>query len=351
MMELLRRLLNLPRGASSFADAIDTLHFTVFGLALLGAFGVTALTIWFVVRHHEEGGSRRGSPRGLPAKLEWAIISGLLALFVAFWVVGYRQYVAMATPPEDTFDVYVIGKQWMWSFAYADGGASNYELYVPVGKPVRLLLTSRDVIHSFYVPDMRIKQDAVPGRMTMAWFTALEPGTYQVLCAEYCGLSHSRMRGSVVALQPEEYERRRSQQWDTPARTEQPREPTHSLVEMGTRIAAERGCLRCHTLDGTPHLGPTWAGLYMSELALVDGRRVQADPEYLTRSMMDPDAQVRDGFAPIMPSYMGVLEAPEVAALVALIRSLQDRTPTEPPTTPLPEPTEPPPTLPTGGAR
>ncbi len=346
MMELIRTLLMLPSGASSFADGLDLLHFTVISISVLGAVGVTAMTAWFVTRRQR---GRRGA-RGIPFKLEGAIIAGLLACFVGFWVVGYRQYVAMATPPADSFDVYVIGKQWMWSFAYADGGASNYELYVPVGKPVRILLTSRDVIHSFFVPNLRIKQDAVPGRMTTAWFTAIEPGDYPVLCAEYCGLSHSRMRGRVIALPPQEYEHWRSQQPAGPGLMgEVPaRDDAASLATMGERIAGERGCLRCHTLDGTPHLGPSWAGVYMQELALQDGSRVVADPEYLTRSMMDPDAQLREGFSAIMPSYQGVLEAPEVAALVALIRTLQDRAPTDPATTPLPDQAEPPPTLPSG---
>jgi len=358
MIEWLRVLLNLPTGASTFADGIDALHMAVFAIALLGTFGITALTIGFVVRHHEQGGSRRGSPRGVARKVEYSLISGLLVLFVAFWVVGYRQYVAMATPPTDTFDVYVIGKQWMWSFAYADGATSNYDLYVPVGRPVRLLLTSRDVIHSFFVPDMRIKQDAVPGRMTTAWFQATKPGAFEVLCAEYCGLSHSRMRGRVVALPPEDYERYRRADWDVARLSDDPRaigghevvknERTDatSLVQMGRRIAEERGCLRCHTLDGTPHLGPSWAGIYDTELQLEDGRTVRADPAYLTRSMMDPNVELHAGYTPIMPSYMGVLDAPEVAALVELIRSLQTRTQADPRVVPLPAQTGSPLTLP-----
>lgn len=249
--------------------------------------------------------------------------------------------------PDDTFDVYVIGKQWMWSFAYADGGASNHDLYVPVGRPVRLLLTSRDVIHSFFVPAMRIKQDAVPGRMTIAWFQAVRPGRYEVLCAEFCGVSHSRMRGNVVALAPEDYEAHRRAHWDVPAGGSSPAlagesppqsddDAAHSLVAMGKRIAADRGCLRCHTLDGTPHLGPTFAGLDLATVPLEGGRTAVADAAYLTRAMMDPTADVHAGFAPIMPSYMGLLDAPEVAALVALIRSLRDVTRGDRPEVPLP---------------
>lgn len=357
MTELMRWLLYLPRPASTFARGLDYLHATIIFITLAGATGVTALTIWFVVHHHEARGGRRGRRRGISSKTEYGIIGGLLAFFVAVWVIGYRQYVVMATPPDETFDVYVIGKQWMWAFAYADGAVSNRDLYVPVGKPVRLLLTSRDVIHSFFVPEMRIKQDAVPGRMTVAWFQATEPGTYEVLCAEYCGLSHSRMRGHVIALPVADYAAWRRAQWDPSNRANNPPlagslpeevlgEPAESLVTMGRTVAAERGCLRCHTLDGTPHLGPSWAGLYMSEVLLEDGKRVRADATYLTRSMMDPTVEVHAGYAPIMPSYMGLLDAPEVAALVELIRSLEERTATDLPATPLPAQTDRAPPLP-----
>jgi cytochrome c oxidase subunit 2 len=359
--ELVRWLLHLPEAASSFASGIDTLHAIIIGITLAGAVGMTGLTVAFVIRHDENGGSRGTAPRGVPRRLEYGVIAGLLVMFLGFWVVGYRQYVAMATPPDDTFDVYVIGKQWMWSFAYADGGASNHDLYVPRGKPVRLLLTSRDVIHSFFVPAMRIKQDAVPGRMTVAWFEAIREGEYEVLCAEFCGLSHSRMRGRVVVLSPERYEALRRAQYDPPggeqlgrglmvesnrSATSSARAQLTSMSERGRDVAAERGCLRCHTLDGTPHLGPSWAGLYMSNIPLDDGQTVVADPAYLTRAMMDPTAEVHAGYSAIMPSYAGLLDAPEVAALVELMRRLRDVAPADGPPVPLPAKADRPPTLP-----
>lgn len=352
MNDFIRYVLHLPRQASTFAAGLDQLHFTILALTILGVFGITLATLGFLVRH-ESSQKPRNTPRGASKVFEVTMISGMLAMFVAFWIVGYQQYIHIATPPSNTFDVYVIGKKWMWAFAYADGGASNYDLYVPVGKPVRLFLTSRDVIHSFFVPAMRTKQDAVPGRMTVSWFEVKEPGTYQILCAEYCGLSHSRMRGRVIALPPQEYERFRSQHWDVAERGVSDQRPlTHnaesrvseSLITQGRRIAAERGCLRCHTLDGTPHLGPSWAGLYQSTVPLEDGSQVVADAGYLTRSMMDPTADVHEGFAPIMPSYMGLLDAPEVASIVELIRSLRDVNVVQG-RAPLPVPTEASPTL------
>src|SRR5262249_20360715 len=127
--------------------------------------------------------------------------------FLSWWVIGSRLFVRMRVPPSDTLDVYVIAKQWMWKFAYPNGGRSIAEAYVPAHRPIKLIMTSRDVIHSFFVPEFRIKQDVIPGRYTTAWFEATEPGTYQILCAEYCGTSHSTMRGEVVVLEPSDYER------------------------------------------------------------------------------------------------------------------------------------------------
>src|SRR5262249_31321508 len=152
-------------------------------------------------------------------------------------------------------------------------------LYVPAGRPVKLIMTSRDVIHSFYVPDFRVKQDVVPGRYTTAWFEANAPGAYEILCAEYCGQGHSTMRCPVVALSPADYER-----WLGGAAPAQQR----SLLRTGERVAADQGCLRCHTLDGTPHIGPTWAGLYGAVVPLEGGGEVKADEAYITESMMDP---------------------------------------------------------------
>jgi cytochrome c oxidase subunit 2 len=329
MNELMRRLLALPEQASTAAHGIDVLHYVVIGTSVLGAIGVAAAVVIFLLRFHRRAAytpPRRA--RRLPLWSEIVAIAGLLALFLAFWIVGFRQFVRLQTPPPGAIDVYVVGKQWMWTFAYPDGTAQIGDLYVPVGRPVRLLLTSRDVIHSFYVPAFRVKQDAVPGRTTQAWFEVTRPGTYDVLCTEYCGTEHSKMRGRVIALPEADFTR-----W-----TEGAARPGQDLASAGARIAAERGCLRCHTLDGTPHLGPTWAGVHGATIPLEGGGRVRADEAYLTESMMDPERKLRAGYQPIMPSYRGLLDAAEVAALVELIRSLPARAeaPSPPPAAPLP---------------
>ena len=200
------------------------------------------------------------------------------------------------------------------------------ELTVPVHTPIKLVMTSRDVIHSFYVPAFRMKHDVVPGHYYTAWFEAKTAGTFPIECAEYCGTSHSRMLGTVRVLEPDDYRR-----WleDHPRPTAEGSEGAGAtaggdLAATGREVASRRACFNCHTLDGQPHIGPTWAGLFGSRVKLADGRTVVADEAYLTRSMMEPQEEVVDGFKPVMPSYRGLLQAPEVGALVEFMRSIRD---------------------------
>ncbi|HVY25709.1 MAG TPA: cytochrome c oxidase subunit II [Polyangiaceae bacterium] len=339
MNELLRRLLFLPPQGTSLAREVDYLHYSVVLSTMAGSAVVAATAMWFAVRYRRRSPTTAGesevaeaAPR-LSYGFELAAILGLLALFVGWWVVGFRQFVKLETPPLDALTIQVVAKQWMWTFAYPSGAASNAVLYVPASRAVKLVLTSRDVIHSFYVPAFRIKQDAVPGQSTSIWFEAEQPGTYPVYCAEYCGTDHSTMRAQVVVLPSEDFARRleRLPPLDIPAADGfgsgplvRSRSDGTSLARLGEGVAARHGCLRCHTLDGTPHVGPTWARLYQSDVALEDGTSVRADESYLTESMMDPRVKVRRGFAAVMPTYQGVLDAAEVGALVELIRSLRD---------------------------
>lgn len=339
--EVLRRILFLPVQGSTLAQRIDALHYAVILSTMAGAFLVTLAGGYLLLRYRRrlpepaipnvEAGSQLSPP------LKVAALAALAALFLAFWAVGVRQYMELRVAPEGAMNVYVTAKKWMWKFAYPEGARSIGVLYVPAGRPVRLVMTSRDVIHSFFVPDFRVKQDVVPGRYTTVWFEAVAPGRYEILCSQYCGTGHSTMRGEVVALSAEDYARwlrgaPEPAQIAAPAYTPPalgrpdaaiPLQPS-SLVRQGQRVAAEQGCLRCHTLDGTPHIGPTWGGLYHARVPLEGGGEATADEAYLTESMMDPLSKIHRGYPPVMPSYLGKLDGPETAALVELIRSLAD---------------------------
>jgi cytochrome c oxidase subunit II len=340
--ELFRRILFLPEQGSTVAPDVDALHYFVIGVTMAGAAACTLVGAYLLARYRrgryghgedEYGASALSQPSILPLWVEVGVIGGLLLLFLFIWWLGFRQYVRLRVPPEDAQEVYVVGKKWMWEFAHPEGGGSIGVLTVPANRPIKLVITSRDVIHSFFVPDFRIKQDAVPGRYTTAWFEAARPGAYEILCTEYCGAGHSTMRGTVVALGPEDYERWLAGtrepaiaglQYSPPAVLGEhaPREPL-DLPSVGMRKAAQVGCLRCHSLDGTPHIGPSWAGTFGQMVQLTDGTRVRVDEAYLTESMMDPRRKVRAGFTPVMPPYHGILAPGDVAALVELIRSLR----------------------------
>jgi cytochrome c oxidase subunit II len=341
----LRTILFLPPEASTAAVELDTLHYFVISVTMIGAGGVGLVATILLVRYYRRK-DRLPTPRvEEPLLLEVGAIAGLLVLFITWWAIGYAQYLRIHDVPDDTLEVYVTGKQWMWKFAYTDGRSTAGVLVVPQDEPVRLMITSRDVIHSFYVPAFRLKRDAVPGRYTMMWFQATEVGSHRILCAEYCGQAHSRMWGRVVVLPRPQYER-----WldgevprlvaealqDAPSVGQQAlgHRPAESLAERGLEAATRYGCMSCHTLDGQDHIGPTWRGLYRAERELTDGRVVLADEDYLTQSMMDPNVQVVAGYESVMPSYAGVLNPRDVAPILELIKSL--RVTHEPPAIELP---------------
>jgi len=365
--EFLRTILFLPSQSSTIARDIDGLHYFVIIVTMLGATAVALFAGYFILKYRRS--AARGTlgldanahhgPGGMPYWLEFAVIAFLLVLFLVWWIIGFRQFVHIQTPPANTLDIHVTGKQWMWTFVYPSGHTSNGVLYVPTNRPVRLIMSSRDVIHSFFVPQFRVKKDVVPGRVTELWFEVEEPGVYPVFCTEYCGEGHSTMRAEVVALTGQNYvaaieELDRLQvpgpRYVEPAVVGQvPGEPV-SLAEMGERVAVTQGCLRCHTADGTPHIGPTWAGVFGTRVELEDGNEVVADAAYLTESMMDPNAKIRRGYPALMPSYQGLLTAAEVGALVEYIRELA-REPRELRASPLVPPTAPSIELPTESPR
>jgi cytochrome c oxidase subunit 2 len=328
--ELMRKLLFLPPELSEHARQVDALHFFVISTTMVAAAGVFATALWFFVRYRRRPGDG-ATPRIEPKAIHEVLFVGVpLAFFLLWFAIGFPQYVRLQQPPRDAQDVYVQGKKWMWKFAYPGGPSAVDVLRVPAGRPVRLLITSRDVIHSFFVPALRIKQDALPGRYTQTWFNAERPGRYEIFCAEYCGLSHSGMMAELVVMPQAEFDQWLTQQRRglaqaqdaAPARGE-PVRAASSVVEEGRRIAGEQGCLKCHSVDGTRHIGPTWVDLYLRHEKLESGKDIVADEAYLTKSMMDPGADIARGFQNVMPTYQGKLAPPEAAAIVEFIKSLK----------------------------
>ena len=310
-------VLALPPEASTTASDIDALHLAVISTTMLGSIAVATVAAWFVVKYRRRVEGEKTPHLEASAFHEWGVGLGIFALFLAFWWVGFRQYVAIRTAPDNCTTVYVTAKQWMWKFTYDDGAASNDVLTVPIGRPVKLIMTSRDVIHSFYVPAFRLKQDVLPGRYVTLWFEPTQTGDFELFCAEYCGLSHSNMHGLVRVVSAEKYSQ-------IIAESKTDRSGEDDLVARGKLVAEQRQCVACHTIETSTRVGPSWNYLYGSWETLSDGRRVLVDDEYLTRSMMEPNADIVAGYKSVMPSYLGVIDPAETAALVAYIRSLRD---------------------------
>jgi cytochrome c oxidase subunit 2 len=330
MSELLNNILFLPEAASTFAERVDMLHHFVVGTTMVMSAGVGLAALFMFFRYRRRLPAQATEYVVPTLKTEFLFVSVPLVFFLAWFGIGFRDFTWVTTPPKDAMDVYVMGKQWMWKFAYPEGPNGVNVLHVPANRPVRLLITSRDVLHSFYVPAFRIKMDALPGRYTQAWFNATKPGTYQVLCTEYCGLSHSKMLAEVVVLSPEDFEEWLKEQKRGRLASRQDALADTSLVppvarmsEQGQKLAGSQGCFKCHSMDGSQHIGPTFLGMYDRVERLADGQSVRVDEAYITQSMMDPGAHIVAGYKNVMPTFQGKLQGADTAAIVEFIKSLR----------------------------
>lgn len=249
---------------------------------------------------------------------------------MVIFVWGYAVYHKMVSAPADAMEIQVIGKQWLWQFQYDDGRSTINEFYVPVNRPVRLKMTSTDVLHSFFIPNFRVKQDVVPGMYSSVWFEATVPGKHQVYCTEYCGAAHSKMLAHVVALEPEDWENwkrgkkilaEEKPQLETPSRAE----VQVALVDQGKAHFQAKGCVACHSVDGASKgsMGPTLKGVFGTSVDLMSGGPVVADENYIRESIENPTAKIVKGFNPIMPTFKGLISDMEMNALIAYIKSLK----------------------------
>lgn len=296
--------------ASSTATRIDALFWSMVALCGLVALGVFGAMIFFCIRY------RRGSPadrtgrhnQSLGVELTWTLIP--FALFIGVFAWSLFLFAQARTPPANAQTIYVVAKQWMWKVQHPAGQREINTLHVPLGEPVRLTMTSQDVIHSFYVPAFRVKQDVLPGRYTQLWFTATRLGTFPLFCAEYCGMDHSKMGGAVVVMNPSQYAL-----WLSGHAT------SESLAARGAALFRSRGCSGCHGTNASVP-APDLQGLYGHSVHLSDGTSVIADERYLHDSILLPDTQVVAGYAPIMPSFSGQLTEEDMLALIAYIKSL-----------------------------
>jgi cytochrome c oxidase subunit 2 len=288
-------------------DALFIFLLILSGLMTLLIF--TALAYFAARYRHRKGVLAEQIEGSIPLELTWSIIP--LGVFMVIFAWGAVVYFQQRTPARDATEVYVVAKQWMWKLEHAEGQREINSLHVPVGRNVKLIMTSQDVIHSFFVPEFRIKQDVLPGRYTVAWFQATKPGTYHLFCAEYCGTQHSGMIGSIVVMEPAQYEAWMSGGSNGP------------LSATGEKIFAELGCATCHRTDSQGR-GPNLQGLFGKPVQLEDGRMVTADENYLRESILDPGAKTVKGFKPVMPTFQGLVSEEQLNSLVAYVKSLSE---------------------------
>jgi len=305
----------LPSQSSAYSRDYDLLFMSLVGLSAFFFLLIAGLLFFFIVRYRrrENDGPTPHITHNLTLELVWSIIPLMIVIGIFFW--GFHNFMNAAVAPGDALEIQVTGKKWLWTFEYPDGMRTINEIHVPVGKAVRLIMTSEDVIHSFYIPDMRIKQDVVPGRYTEEWFRTEKPGVMQVFCAEYCGKSHSQMMAKIVVDSAAKYA-----EWLEKGDEETQKMP---LKDLGKRVWENRGCKECHSIDGVRGQGPSFKNIWGKMEKLNDGKMVQVDANYVRESMMLPQAKIVAGFEPIMPTFQGLLREREILGVIEYIKSLQ----------------------------
>jgi cytochrome c oxidase subunit II len=300
-----------PERASTMAYRVDALYFFLVGITVFFSLLIAGLIVYYAIRFHRRHPDAVGARihGGLVLEVTWSVIPLLITMVIFVW--GASVFFAMTRPPEDTLNIYVVGKQWMWKFQHLDGQREINELHVPIGRPVKLIMTSEDVIHDLFIPAFRMKADVIPGRYTHIWFEPTRPGRYHLFCAEYCGTRHSGMIGEVIVMGPTDY-----QTWLSGGA------PEGSLASTGAKVFQDLACNTCHRPDAQGR-GPVLEGLFGRSLQLQSGETVVADEAYVRESILTPAARIAAGFQPIMPAFQGLVTEEQLLALIEYVKSLQ----------------------------
>lgn len=309
----------IPESASTLSDDVDAVYFYISGVTVFFVTLISLVIIFFVIRY------RRRNPFEIPRPVEgsttletlWSVIPLVIAMTIFVW--GAKVYFAQYRPPQHAMEIYVVGKQWMWKFQHTTGQREINELHVPVGRKVKLIMTTEDVIHDLFFPAFRNKMDVVPGKYTVQWFEATKPGRYHFFCAEYCGMNHSGMRGYIEVMEAADFDNWLSGN----ANAASPAAVGHSLYET-------LGCASCHGANAEGGRGPTLLGVFGSDRVLNNNQTARADEGYLRESIINPQAKIVTGFGQIMPSFQGQVTEEQLLSLVAYIKSLSTTLPERP---------------------
>jgi cytochrome c oxidase subunit 2 len=300
-----------PEQASTVASQVDALFFFLCAVCGGMALSVAGVMLYFAFRYHRRAEDERTPRITGNDRLEWFWTIAPMFVFVVMFLWGAKIYTSVSEPPPDAPEIFVIGKQWMWKIQHPEGQREINELHIPVDRPVKLILTSEDVIHDFFVPAFRTKVDVIPGRYVQIWYHPTQTGRFHLFCAQYCGTSHSNMVGTVVVMERDEYGEWLNGQ-----------EATGSLADQGRALFLKFQCITCHSANAEAR-APVLEGLYKRTVTLRNGRRVVADRAYLRESILYPEAKVVQGWEPIMPTFKGQVDEDDLIKLLSYIESLK----------------------------
>jgi cytochrome c oxidase subunit II len=300
-----------PESASTMSGRVDAVFFFLVVVAIVFSLLIAGLIVRFAVKYRRRAPNEIGEVQhgAMALEVAWTVVPLVITMIAFGW--GASVFFAMSRPPDETLNVYAVGKQWMWKFQHLDGQREINELHVPVGRAVKLIMTSEDVIHDFFVPAFRTKADVIPGRYTTVWFEATKPGRYQLFCAEYCGTRHYGMVGSVIVMDPSEY-----QTWLSGGTQE------GTLASAGEKLFVDLACNTCHRPDAQGR-GPILHGLFGKTVTLQNGETIPVDEAYIRESILTPAAKLTAGFQPIMPTFQGLVTEEQLLELVEYVKSLQ----------------------------
>jgi cytochrome c oxidase subunit 2 len=304
----------MPEPASVTSDGADWMFYAVLGLSIFCFVAITIAVVAFVWKYRHRPGNERPQPSSAhndTLELTWTIIPTIICVFL--FLFGWREYIKLVTPPQHALEIQVKAWKWGWEFTHPNG-VKDENLFVPVDTNVRMVMTSNDVLHSFFIPVFRTKQDVVPRRYSFVWFHATKPGVYRIYCAEYCGTDHSQMKRKVIVLPPGEYEKYLTAMY----------EKINQMppLDKGKKVYNEK-CIACHTVDGTPRVGPSWKGSWGTEVHLDGGETVTFDENYVRESVLEPTKKGRPGFPRSMPSFVGILNEKDIDGVIEYMKSLK----------------------------
>jgi cytochrome c oxidase subunit II len=298
-----------PEQASNLAPEVDNLYFFITAVTAFFAVLVVVLVIVFAIKYRDKTGEKVGAPitGSIPLELGWSIIPFFISMAIFAWATIVFFHLVRA--PEQTLEIYSTGKRWMWRFQHVDGASEINTLHVPMGRPVKVIFTSEDVLHSLFIPAFRVKADAIPGRYSSIWFTPTKTGEYHLFCTEYCGTKHSGMIGTVTVMEPNDY-----QAWLSGG-------GGMSMAARGEQLFQQLGCVGCHLNDGSGR-GPSLAGVYGSQEQLANGTSVNVDDSYIRESILTPQMKLVAGYGPLMPTFQGLVNEDGVMSLIEYIKAL-----------------------------